>query len=357
MPLKVANNLTELIGNTPVVLIPSLSRLTDCEIYLKCENLNPGGSIKDRAALQMVLDALEEGKLKKGMTIVEGTAGNTGIGLAIVAKAFGLGLLAVMPSDQAKEKERMIALHGGELKLVEACAFSNPNHFYHTARRIAEENPREFWWVNQFENLSNFKAHYSRTGPEIFEQMQGQLDCLVASAGTGGTIAGSSVYLKEKIPNIKVFLVDPEGSGMCSYIHTGKFEKTGSSLTEGIGIMRLVANFQKAKIDDAFTLSDQDVVMISQYVRDQDGIVLGSSSALNVAGALKVAVCHGPKKRILTFNCDLGERSYSKLYNSDYLKTRHLDITLTDVQPLIAKYSEDQKPKIAKPTQPTPSYH
>jgi len=341
MRVQPAKNLSELIGNTPVVLIPSLSRLTGCEIYLKCEHLNPGGSIKDRPALQMVLDAIQEGKLKEGMTIVEGTAGNTGIGLAIVAKALGFELLAVMPGDQTKEKERMIALHGGQLKLVEACAFSNPNHFYHSARRIAEENPEKYWWANQFENLSNFKAHDTRTGPEIFEQMKGRLDFLVASAGTGGTIAGTSCCLKEKIPKLKVYLVDPEGSGLSSYIHTGKFEKTGNSITEGIGIMRLVANFKKAKVDDAFTLPDQDIVTVSQYVRDQDGIVLGSSSALNVAGALRIAVQAGPGKRILTFNCDLGERSYSKLYTPEFLQTKNLDITRADIRPLIEKYSKN----------------
>jgi cysteine synthase A len=290
----------------------------------------------------MVLDALESGKLRKGMTIVEGTAGNTGIGLAVVAKAFGLELLAVMPSDQAKEKERMIDLHGGQLKLVPACPFANPNHFYHTARRVAEENPQKYWWANQFENLSNFKAHYRRTGPEIYEQMQGKLDFLVASAGTGGTIAGCSVFLKEKLPRLKVYLVDPEGSGLCSYIHRGKFETNGNSITEGIGIMRLVENFKKAKVDDAFTLPDQDIVTLAQYVRNQDAIVLGTSSALNVAGALRIALTHGPQKRIVTFNCDLGERSFSKLYNPEYLQTKNLDITLSDIQPLIEKYSRNQ---------------
>ena len=337
---SVAQNLSELIGSTPLLKIPSLSKLTKCEIFLKCEQLNPGGSIKDRAALQMVLDAIEEGKLKPGMTIVEGTAGNTGIGLAVVAKALGFELLAVMPSDQAKEKERMITLHGGKLHLVAACPFSNPNHFYHTARRFAEEDPKKYWWANQFENLSNFKAHYTRTGPEIYEQTDGKLDFLISSAGTGGTIAGNSVYLKEKIPNVKVVLVDPEGSGLCSYIHKGKFETQGKSITEGIGIMRLVENFKKAKIDSAFTLPDQDLVTVAQYVRNQDAIVLGTSTALNVAGALRLAVKYGPAKRIATFYTDLGERSYSKLYNPDYLKERGLDINLVDIEPLIEKYKK-----------------
>ena len=336
--LSPAQNLTELIGNTPLLKIPSLSKLTGGEIFLKCEQLNPGGSIKDRAALQMVLEAVESGQLKKGMTIVEGTAGNTGIGLAVVAKALGFEHLAVMPNDQAKEKERMIALHGGQIQLVESCPFSNQNHFYHTARRLAEENPSRYWWANQFENLSNFRAHYLHTGPEIYEQTEGALDYLVSVAGTGGTIAGTSVYLKEKIPDIKVLLVDPEGSGLCAYVHTGEFKSQGRSITEGIGIMRLVANFAKAQVDDAFTLPDQDLVTIAQYLRNQDGIVLGSSTALNVAGALKAAIQNGPGKRIVTFYCDLGERSYSKLYNPQYLKERGLDTHQADIEVLVEKY-------------------
>ena len=338
--LVTAENLADLIGNTPLLRIASLSELTGCDIFLKCEQLNPGGSIKDRAALQMVSDAIESGELKEGMTIVEGTAGNTGIGLAVVAKALGYDLLAVMPRDQTVEKERMITLHGGMLKLVDPCPFSNENHFYHTARHLAEENPEKYWWANQFENLSNFKAHCTRTGPEIEQQVDGKLDFFISVSGTGGTIGGNSTYLKETIPNLKVILIDPEGSGSCSYFHTGEYKAEGRSITEGIGIMRLVANFAKAQIDDAFTIPDQDLVTIAQYVRTNDGIVLGSSSALNVAGAFMTAVKNGPGKRIVTFNCDLGERSYSKLFNGEYLKTRDLDITQTDIKPLQKKYSK-----------------
>jgi len=338
--LITAENVADLIGNTPLLRISSLSELTGCDIFLKCEQLNPGGSIKDRAALQMVLDAIESGELKNGMTIIEGTAGNTGIGLAVVAKALGYNLLAVMPRDQTVEKERMITLHGGTLKLVDPCPFSDENHFYHTARRLAEEDPKKYWWANQFENLSNFKAHCTRTGPEIEQQVDGKLDFFVSVSGTGGTIGGNSTYLKETIPNLKVILIDPEGSGLCSFFHTGEFKAEGQSITEGIGIMRLVANFEKAQIDDAFTIPDQDFVTIAQYVRTHDGIVLGSSSALNVAGAFMAAVKNGPGKRIVTFNCDLGERSYSKLFNGEYLKTRDLDITQTNIKPLQKKYSK-----------------
>ena len=338
MGLLSVNHITELIGNTPIVRVNSLSELTGCEIWIKCENLNPGGSVKDRAALQMILDAVDGGSLKPGMTIVEGTAGNTGIGLALIGRSLGYNVLVVMPSGQAFEKEKLVSFFGAELKLVDPCPFSNQKHFYHTARTIAEEYPSHYWWANQFENLSNFKAHYTRTGPEILKQTDGSLDYFVSVAGTGGTIGGVSKYLKENLPGITVVLADPEGSGSCSYVHTGEYKSQGSSITEGIGIMRLVENFAQAKIDQAFTLPDQDMVTVSQYVKEKDGIIVGSSSALNLAGALKVAVENGPGKRILTLMCDSGERSHSKLYNSDFLEDKGLDIEDNDIQALIDRY-------------------
>lgn len=336
----IVNHVTGLIGNTPVVKVESLSRLTGCEILLKCENLNPGGSVKDRAALQMVQDAVADGELKENMTIVEGTAGNTGIGLALVGRSLGFGVLVVMPSNQAQEKERQVTLFNAELKKVDPCPFSNPKHFYHTARNIAEEAPQRYWWANQFENLSNYKAHYFQTGPEIQKQTDGRLDYFVSVAGTGGTIGGVSSYLKEQMPATKTILVDPEGSGSCSYVKTGEYKSSGGSITEGIGIMRLVANFAKASIDDAFTLPDQDIVTIAEYVRQNDGLAVGSSSALNLAGALKTAVTHGPGKRILTLMCDGGERSYSKLYNPEFLAQKELDPSNVDIEALIQKYRD-----------------
>lgn len=322
--MKVAQNVLEWVGNTPIVRIASLSQLTGCEIYLKCESVNPGGSIKDRAAKQMVLDAIASQKLKPGMSIVEGTAGNTGIGLALIAKALGYGMTAVMPKGQTIEKQRMLQTFGADLVLVDPVPFKDSNHFYHTARRLAEEKPEHFWWADQFENLSNFKAHYEGTGPEIYQQLGDQLDWLVSAAGTGGTLAGTSRYLTEKLPKLKVRLLDPQGSGLKSYLESGEFKAQGSSITEGIGIMRLVANFSKAKIDDAIVITDQQLVDVAYHVRSHDGILLGSSSALNVAGALLTALEKGPGQRILTFLCDLGERSYSKLYNPDFLKEKGL---------------------------------
>tara|TARA_Y100000385_G_scaffold285450_1_gene345379 strand:- start:54 stop:1073 length:1020 start_codon:yes stop_codon:yes gene_type:complete len=338
--LLLGQKLTDLVGKTPLLKIESLSKLSGCDIFIKCEQFNPGGSIKDRAALQMVTDAISEGKLKPGMTIVEGTAGNTGIGLAIAAKSFGLKMLAVMPRGQAIEKERMLTLFGAELKLVDPCPFNNENHFYHTARKIAEENSDQYWWGNQFENLSNFKAHYENTAPEIAEQMDNKIDIFIASSGTGGTVAGNSAFFKENITGIKCYLIDPKGSGLKSYMETGEFKSEGGSITEGIGIMRLVENFKKANLDGAISLPDQDIITVSRYVRDQDGIVLGTSSALNVAGALYMAMQNGPGKRIVTFQCDLGERSFSKLYNEDFLKTKELAINL-DINELIASYKKD----------------
>jgi cysteine synthase len=315
------------IGNTPLIEIPSLSKLTKCRILLKCENLNPGGSVKDRAAKHMVLRARERGDLKAGMTIIEGTAGNTGIGLALVGRALGHAVVVVMPNNQAKEKERLVEFYGASLKLVAPCPFSDQNHFYHTARRLAEEAPEKFWWANQFENLDNHLAHLEGTGPELWAQSGGQIDHIVSVAGTGGTIAGCSKFLKRQNPSIKVHLIDPDGSGLANFVKTGEFKSQGASITEGIGIMRLVANFKEAMVDGAMSFGDQQLVNVANYVRKHDGIILGSSAALNVLGALEVARTTGPGKSIVTFWCDSGERSRSKLYDEDFLRSKGLEIS------------------------------
>lgn len=325
--MKVADNQAQLIGGTPVLRIPSLSKLSGNDIFVKCEWANPGGSIKDRAALSMVTKAMERGDLKPGMTIVEGTAGNTGIGLAVVAKSMGLKMLAVMPEGQAIEKERMIELFGGELKLVKPVPFANENHFYHTAKRLGQEG-KDFWWANQFENTDNLLAHYENTAPEIEKQFNGDLEIFVCSAGTGGTVGGNTKYLKEKIKGIKCYLVDPGGSGLNSFMRTGEFKSEGTSITEGIGIMRETANFHASNLDGSFSVEDSLHISLSRYVKEQDGIVLGSSSALNLAAAFKLSLDHAnQKKRILTFMCDLGERSYSKMYNDDFLKEKSINFT------------------------------
>jgi len=337
--MRVGARQSDLIGQTDLLRIPSLSDLTGCDIFIKCEFQNPGGSIKDRAAKQLIDDAMERGELKPGMTVVEGTAGNTGIGLAVVAKSYGLRMLAVMPNDQTPEKERMIRLHGGELMAVDPVPFKNENHFYHTARRLAEERD-DCWWANQFENTSNARAHYLHTGPEIWEQTEGRIDALVSVAGTGGTIGGNSRFLKEQNPELDVWVVDPDGSGIYEFLRSGEYVSNGGSMTEGIGIMRLVDNFRQARIDNAVNLPDQDLVTLSRYIRDEDGIVLGSSSALNVAGALAAALRKGPGHRIVTFSCDLGERSVSKLYNPEYLRGRGLNPDPEPIDVLMTRYRE-----------------
>ncbi|MFM2666328.1 cysteine synthase A [Vibrio mediterranei] len=342
---SIANNISELIGDTDLVRINSLSEISGCNILLKCEQQNPGGSIKDRAALQLVTDAIDAGKLKPGMTIVEGTAGNTGIGLALVAKSLGYKMLVVMPKGQAKEKERMISLYGAELLLVDPCPFANPEHFYHTAKRIGEEH-EDYWWADQFENLSNYRAHYLNTGPEIWRQTEGNIDALVSVVGTGGTIAGNSHYLSQQQPNLKTWLVDPDGSGIHSFLQNGEYQSTGSSFTEGIGIMRTVDNFRQAKINHAITLPDQDLVTISRLVAEHDGIVLGSSSSLNVAGALYTAARMGKGKTIVTFSCDLADRSYSKLYNEDFLKERGISLNTETLEEIWARYQTDDDSRV-----------
>lgn len=329
---------SDLIGNTPVLKVQSLSELSGCEIFIKCEAFNPGGSIKDRAAKKMVEKAIERGELKPGMTIVEGTAGNTGIGLAVVAKSLGYKMLAVMPKGQAIEKERMLTLFGADLKLVDPVPFKNENHFYHTARRLGEEN-ENFWWANQFENTDNFLAHYEHTAPEIVEQMNGSLDFFVCAAGTGGTIGGNTKYLKENIKNIKCFLVDPYGSGLHHFLEHKEFQSSGSSITEGIGIMRETENFKKSQLDGSFQIEDSLHVSLARYVRDQDGIVLGTSSALNLAAAFKLALDNkNSNAKVLTFMCDLGERSYSKMYNDQFLDEKGIEynISMEEIQKRLA---------------------
>ncbi len=335
--MRIATRQADLIGKTDILRLNSLSELTGCEILVKLESQNPGGSIKDRAALQMIKDGFASGELKEGMTVVEGTAGNTGIGLALVARSFGLNMLAVMPNDQAKEKERMIELFGAQLKTVDPVPFANENHFYHTARRLAESR-EDYWWANQFENTSNARAHYLATGPEIWEQTEGKIDIFVSVAGTGGTIAGNSMFFKEKNENIQVWVIDPDGSGIYNYLKSGEFVSEGSSLTEGIGIMRLVENFKQAKVDAAVNLPDQDLVSLSRYVLEHEGLVLGSSSCLNVAGALQAALLEGPGKTIVTFVCDLGERSASKLYNPEYLTEKGYSLEVEPIEELLARY-------------------
>lgn len=317
-------SISDIVGQTALIKIKSLSEMSGCEIFGKAEFLNPGGSVKDRAALGMIKAAEMQGLLKPGATIVEGSAGNTGIGLATVAAQRGYKCLIVMPNNQALEKYETLQALGAEVVTVEPCPFVNQNHFYHTAKRISEERPGSFW-ANQFENTANFQAHYESTGPEIWEQTSGGVNAFVVSAGTGGTIAGVSKFLKEKNSAVHVRLADPMGSGLYSYLTTGHITSTGSSITEGIGIMRLTANFKLAQIDDAVQVTDQDMISMLYHLAHNEGLLVGTSAALNVFAAYKYALENKNKNlKIVTMLCDSALRYQSRLFNPQFLKEKNL---------------------------------
>ena len=312
------------VGQTPLIKIKSLSEATGCEIYGKAEYLNPGGSIKDRAALGIIQQAEKDGLLKPNWTIIEGTAGNTGIGLATIAAQKGYKCVIVMPNNQAQEKYDTLNALGVELVSVPAVPFANENHFYHTAKRLASERPNTFW-ANQFENTANCNAHFNTTGPEIWQQTSNKIDAFVSAVGTGGTLAGVSKYLKSVQPSVHVRLVDPMGSGMYNYFKTGQISSSGSSITEGIGIMRLTANFKEAKIDEAVQVSDQQMINTLYHLAKHDGLLVGTSAALNVYAAYQYAQENkGSKKTIVTMLCDSATRYQSKIFNEKFLTEKNL---------------------------------
>ena len=319
------------VGNTPLIKIESLSEATGCTILGKAEFLNPGGSVKDRAALFMVLEAEKAGTLKAGGTIVEGTAGNTGIGLALVANARGYRSVIVMPSNQSQEKIDLLRTLGAEVELTTPAPFSSPDNYYHVARKRSEEVTNSFW-ANQFENLSNSDAHYYPTAPEIWKQTGGELDGIVMSSGTGGTIGGVTAYLKEQNPQIATYLIDPTGSGLYSYVTTGEFKAEGNSITEGIGINRATANFNRARLDGAFQGTDQQVIEMAQYLLKHDGLFVGSSAALNAVGAVKLARKLGKGHTIATILCDGGGRYQSRMYNPEWLAEKGLSPVATGLE-------------------------
>ncbi len=319
----VCHGFCETIGNTPLIEMPTLSEATGCKILGKAEFLNPGGSVKDRAALFMVLEAEKRGILKPGGTIVEGTAGNTGIGLTLVANARGYRAVIVMPSNQSPEKIDLLRTLGAEVELTPPVPFANPQNYYHVAKQRAEELSNSFW-ANQFENTANADAHYSTTAPEIWRQTGGEIDGIVMSAGTGGTIGGVTQYLKEKNPQIATYLIDPTGSGLYSFVTTGQFKAEGSSITEGIGINRETANFHRSRLDGAFRGTDQEVIEMAQYLLKREGLFVGSSAALNVVGAMRLAQKLGKNKTIVTILCDGGSRYQSRMFNDRWLAERGL---------------------------------
>ena len=319
----------DLIGHTPLVLLKGPSEAAGCEIWGKCEFANPGASVKDRAALWIVRDAEARGTLMPGGTIVEGTAGNTGIGLALVANALGYKTVIVMPETQSREKMDTLRALGAELVLVPAAPFSNPGHFVHTSRRLAEETEGAIW-ANQFDNTANRKAHIESTAPEIWQQLEGRIDGFTCAAGTGGTIAGVGLGLKEFDGNIVVALTDPHGAALYNYYAHGELKAEGSSVAEGIGQGRITANLEGAPIDTQYRISDeQGLEWVTKLLADE-GLCLGLSSGINVAGAIELGrklVAEGRKDvRVATILCDTGFRYLSSLYNREWLESKQLPV-------------------------------
>lgn len=321
--MKALTTSLDLIGNTPLVLLKGPSAEAGCEIYGKCEFANPGASVKDRAALYIVRDAEAHGLLKPGGTIVEGTAGNTGIGLALVCNALGYKTIIVMPETQSQEKKDTLRALGAELVLVPAAPYSNPGHFVHTSRRIAEETDNAIW-ANQFDNIANRKAHIGTTAEEIWAQMDGRIDGFTCAAGTGGTIAGVGLGLKAKDEAVCIALSDPHGAALYNYFAHGELKAEGNSVAEGIGQGRITANLDGAPIDDQFRISDEEGLNWVRRLLAEEGLCLGLSSGINVAGAVMLAKKLGPGSRIATILCDTGFRYLSTLYNPEWMQSKNL---------------------------------
>ena len=326
----VNNNVLSKIGNTPLVRLKQASELTGCNIYGKAEYFNPGESVKDRAALYIVQEAINQKLISKGGTVVEGTAGNTGIGLAIVCKEYDLKLKIVIPKTQSIEKKKTLKELGAELIEVDAVPYSDPNNYIKQSKKIAEElNKTEkngVYWANQFDNTVNTKAHIETTSEEIWNQTAGKIDGFTCAVGTGGTLSGVSIGLKQKNKNIQIALSDPMGSSLYSYIKKAKLENTGSSITEGIGTGRITKNFEKALVDEAFQTNDVEALNLIYDLIEKQKIVLGGSSGINIAGAIKLAKKMGPGKTIVTILCDHGKRYASKIFNKEFLKSKNLPI-------------------------------
>lgn len=322
------NALTDMIGNTPLVYLREVSEATGCNIYGKAEFLNPGGSIKDRTALGIIRDAEARGELAPSGTIVEGTAGNTGIGLTLIANALGYKSVVVMPQTQSKEKIELLDLYGADLRLVNATGYEDPNHYIHTAERLAEQlahtEPNGAIWAKQFDNPANKDIHYRTTGAEIWEQTQGKIDGFICSVGTGGTLAGVSNALKENNPSIKIALADPLGSALYHYYKDGELKAEGRSIAEGIGISFVTGNLRDALVDMAFQVSDEQALPLLFNLLKHEGLCLGGSSAINICGAVKLAKELGPGHTIVTILCDYGNRYQSKLFNPAFLRRMNL---------------------------------
>ncbi len=324
------NDFLAAIGNTPLIKLRAASGLTGCTILGKAEFMNPGGSVKDRAALAIIEDAEAKGLLGPGGMIVEGTAGNTGIGLTMVGNAKGYQSVIVMPETQSEEKKQVLGVFGADLRLVPAVPYKNPDNYVRYSERLAQElnssHNGGVIWANQFDNTANLDGHYKTTGPEIWAQTDHKIDGFICSVGSGGTLAGVSRYLKEMNPDIKIGLADPEGSALYNYYAHGELKSEGNSISEGIGQGRITANLEKAFVDMPFRLSDKDALpMIYALMRDE-GLYLGGSTAINVAGAVAMANEMGPGHTIVTILCDSGQRYQSKVWNPEFLRTKDLPV-------------------------------
>lgn len=323
--MTIITNTLDLIGNTPLVRLTGPSEEAGCDIYGKCEFANPGASVKDRAALFIVQDAEERGLLKPGGMIVEGTAGNTGIGIALVANAKGYKTTIVMPETQSREKMDTLRALGAKLVLVPAAPYANPGHFVHTSRRIAEETEGAVW-ANQFDNVANRRAHIETTAEEIWEQLDGQVDGFVCAAGTGGTIAGVGMGLKAKNEKVMIGLADPHGAALYNYYAHGELKSEGSSVAEGIGQGRITGNLEEAPIDTQYRISDEEGIKWVERLLQEEGLCLGLSSGINVAGAIALGKELGPGSKVATILCDTGFRYLSSLYNASWLKEKGLPV-------------------------------
>lgn len=310
------------IGNTPLIRLRGPSELTGCEILGKAEFLNPGGSVKDRAALYIILDAEKRGLLKPRGVIVEGTAGNTGIGLALVGNARGYRTVIVIPDNQSQEKKDMLRLCGAELREVPAVPYKDPNNYVHVSERVAKELGA--FWANQWDNTANREGHILSTGPEIWAQTGGKVDGFICAIGTGGTLAGVSIFLKRKNPNSKIAVADPLGAAMYSWFKHGELKSEGSSITEGIGQGRVTKNIEGAPVDQAYQIPDAEALLIVFHLLKNEGLCLGGSSGINVAGAIRLAQDLGPGHTVVTILADSGTRYQSKLFNPAFLKEKGL---------------------------------
>ena len=322
-PMDIKQGFVGTVGNTPLIRLHSFSDETGCEILGKAEFLNPGGSVKDRAALFIIEDAEKKGLLKPGGTVVEGTAGNTGIGLTHICNAKGYKCIIVIPETQSQEKMDLLRTLGADVRTVPAVPYRDPNNYVKVSGRLADELDNAIW-ANQFENLANRQAHYDTTGPEIWQQTGGQVDAWVAATGTGGTYAGTAMFLKDKNPDIRCVVADPMGSGLYSYIKTGNIQSEGNSITEGIGNGRVTGNMAGAPADDAIRIDDPEALRVVYQLLYKDGLFMGGSVGINVGAAVAIAQQMGPGHTIVTVLCDSGSRYQSKLFNREWLETKGL---------------------------------